>query len=88
MKSFLFAEFAELLQFQTLDRVLFILPALVIQIMANCALHVYQMVLGHWIWNYELRIMNIELRFPWASGKSITITRSTFVMIVLALRSP
>lgn len=60
MQSFLFAEFAEFLQFQALGRVLFILFGLIIQIMADCAFQIYKMILGHGIWNYELRIMNFD----------------------------
>ena len=38
VQSFLFAVLAEFLKFQTLLRVLLVLFALIIQIMANCAL--------------------------------------------------
>jgi hypothetical protein len=47
MQSFLFAEFAEFLQLQTFLGILFVLIGLVIQIMADCALHVDKVVLGH-----------------------------------------
>jgi len=47
VQSLFFAEFAELFQFQALLGVLFVLFGLVVQVMANRALHVYQMVLGH-----------------------------------------
>jgi hypothetical protein len=47
MELLLFAEFAELLKFKALLRVLLVLLGLVIQIVANSALHVYEMVLGH-----------------------------------------
>ena len=47
VQSFLFAEFAEFLQFQTLGGIFFILLGLVIQIMANRAFQVYEIILGH-----------------------------------------
>jgi hypothetical protein len=47
VQSFLFAEFAEFLQFQTLRGVFLVLVGLVVQVMANSALKVYEIILGH-----------------------------------------
>ena len=47
MKSLLFAEFTEFLDFQALLGVLLVLSALVIQVMADGTLEVDEMVLGH-----------------------------------------
>ena len=49
VQSFLFAEFAVLLQFQTLLGVLLVLLGLVVQVVTNRALQVNQVVLGHGI---------------------------------------
>ncbi len=47
VQSFLFAEFAELLELQALLGVLLVFLGLVVKVVADRALHVYQMVLGH-----------------------------------------
>ena len=47
MQSLLFAELAELLELQAFLGVLFVLVGLVIQIMADRAFHIDQVILGH-----------------------------------------
>jgi hypothetical protein len=47
VQGFLFAELAEFLQLQAFFGVLLVLGGLVVQVMADRALHVYKVVLGH-----------------------------------------
>ena len=58
MHGLLFAELAELLKLQALLGILLVLLGLVVQVMANRAFHVDQIVLGHFRFKIkDLRLM-------------------------------